>query len=87
MKIGTFKELEAALADTRDKFQTTTLSVKGLLEHAFKLFFELLAIVSGERSERVYHRILYGDGSTLVDVDYLRRGCGSRGPQSRTARL
>ena len=47
MKIGTFKELEAALADTRDKFQTTTLSVKGLLEHAFKLFFELLAIVSG----------------------------------------
>ena len=29
----------------------------------------------------VYHRILYGDGSTLVDVDYLRRGV-ARGVRS-----
>jgi len=35
----------------------------------------------------VYHWILYGDGRALVDVDCFRRGYGSWGPQSSTARL
>jgi len=40
-----------------------------------------------KEEDRVYHCISYRDGSTPVDVDCPRRGCGSWGPQSMTARL